>query len=673
MRLHANETSSMPEARLVRTMTAGLRLRRLRSLVEFAEAEIIVPTGPKAGLPYRADTQPAHRLYLEAAASRRWRRIVATGPQQSGKTLACFVIPTLYHLFEMGERVIWGVPDKDLAANKWASDIYPTIACSPRLRAFLPETGEGSKGGRVETNVRFSNGADLVIMSAGGGDKSRSSITGRVVVITETDGLDTAQRTSAEADPVEQIVGRTRAYHDSRIYMECTVSTERGRTWREYREGTESRIMLRCPHCSEWVTPGRDHLIGWKDAESVSQARRDGRLVCPSCATAWTEAERRLANASCRLVHRGQEIDSAGEVSGDPPETDTLGFRWTAANNLIVPISECAAEEWKAARDPDDAEGELKMCQWFWAQPPKDAATTTAGTIASRLGETPRGIVPAWATTVTCGVDCGKHRCHWVAIAWSDRARGIVIDYGELYVPSESMAEEIAVQIALREFRDNLAEKGWARLGGEVLQPSLSLIDSGWLAEPVYQFAMGSNDAYMASKGQGVSQYGSGGRYLQRKSTGSKVSHVGDGYHVSRLQTPPVDLLEFDADRWKTVVHRRLAAPVDADGSLSLFRVAKPIEHHRYASQLVVEQQVQEYAPGRGLVTVWKHLRGANHYLDATVLATVAAHATGISLVGEHPQQRPASAPRSDKGHGGATTPDGRDFLITYRQQGSTT
>ena len=112
---------------------------------------------------------------------------MATGPTQSGKTLACFVIPLLYHLFEIRETVICGLPDIDMAMDKWSVDILPVIEQS-QYRELLPTKGSGSRGGRVES-IPFRNGATLKFMSGGGGDKSRAGFTSRVMVITETDPI----------------------------------------------------------------------------------------------------------------------------------------------------------------------------------------------------------------------------------------------------------------------------------------------------------------------------------------------------------------------------------------------------------------------------------------------------------------------------------------------------
>jgi hypothetical protein len=94
---------------------------------DFAEGEVIIPDGPFRGRRFRCARQPYTRLWFDAVDSGLWNRYVATGPTQSGKTLSCFVIPLLYHLFEVGETVICGLPDMDMAADKWREDILPVI------------------------------------------------------------------------------------------------------------------------------------------------------------------------------------------------------------------------------------------------------------------------------------------------------------------------------------------------------------------------------------------------------------------------------------------------------------------------------------------------------------------------------------------------------------------
>lgn len=138
----------------------------------FAEEELVIPAGPFSGRRFRCHRQPYTGLWFDAVDSGRFNRCVATGPTQSGKTLACFIIPLLYHLFELGETVLCGLPDMDMAGDKWREDLLPAIERS-RYRGLLPSSGGGSRGGRVES-LQFANGATLKFMSGGGvGQKPR--------------------------------------------------------------------------------------------------------------------------------------------------------------------------------------------------------------------------------------------------------------------------------------------------------------------------------------------------------------------------------------------------------------------------------------------------------------------------------------------------------------------
>jgi len=275
----------------------------------FAEEEVVIPDDPFAGRRFRCSRQPYTGLWFDQVDSGEWGRCVATGPTQSGKTLTCFVIPLLYHLFEMDETVICGVPDMDMAADKWKLDILPVIERS-KFKHLLPSTGGDSRGGRVVDAIRFNNGAVLKFMSGGGADKSRAGFTARVVVIAETDGMDKPGITSRESDKVTQLEARTRAYGSRRkVYMECTVSAERGRTWQEYSNGTKSNIVLPCPCCNAWVSPEREHLTGWQGAESQAAARKLAGFACPSCGSCWDDAQRPIwrwkrTSPSCSAIGR---------------------------------------------------------------------------------------------------------------------------------------------------------------------------------------------------------------------------------------------------------------------------------------------------------------------------------------------------------------------------------
>jgi phage terminase large subunit GpA-like protein len=627
------------------------RTRRLRTMREFAEQEIVIPDGPYAGRRFRCSRQPYTGLWFDAVDSGMWSRCVASGPTQSGKTLACFVIPLLYHLFERGETVICGLPDMDMAGDKWREDILPAIEQS-RYRDLMPRHGGGSRGGRVES-LQFGNGATLKFMSGGGSDKSRAGFTARVVVITETDGLDQSSTTSRESDKITQLEARTRAYGSrKRIYMECTVSTEEGRTWQEYTQGTQSRIVIRCPLCQAWVSPEREHLTGWQGAETQAAARRSGAFSCPNCGDAWSMEDLTAANGDCRLVHRGQTVDEDGQISGNTPETDTLGFRWSVVNNLFLTPGDLAADEWRASRSADEENAEREMRQFVWCLPTVrskwEETSIKAHELASRIAPLARGIVPNSAEQVTAAMDLGKYLCHWIVVAWSSQAVGHVVDYGRQEVATDDLGVEQGLLVALREFK-SLVQEGWPRgsTDGERVLPQQVWVDAGYMAPVVYAFCREAGERFRPAIGRGAAQQRKQW-YNRPTKTGAIVKQIGEGYHVNRLPAEKLLLCEIDADYWKTWIHQRLSTPLGSAGAMTLFQ-ASPQEHLALAKHLTAEVKTEEFVAGKGVVVTWERLRRQNHWFDALYNASAAGHYCGVRLVAEPsryvpPDQRPTIA-----------------------------
>jgi len=634
-------TTAYLTQRDLRAFLLDARPRALRSVREFAEQEVVIPDGPYAGQRFRCSRQPYTALFFAEVDCGRWTRIVATGPTQSGKTLCCFVIPLLYHLFELCETVICGLPDMDMAADKFREDILPVIERS-RYRDLLPDRGGGSRGGRVES-LQFKNGATLKFMSGGGGDKSRAGFTSRVVVITETDGMDESAGTSRESDKITQLEARTRAYGArKRIYMECTVSTEHGRTWQEYRHGTRSRIVLPCPHCKVWVSPEREHLTGWQGAASQAEARQAGTFVCPRCNAAWSDDDRVKANQACRLVHDGQTIDADGEVHGPTPQTDTLGFRWSAVNNLFLTAGDFAADEWRASHLPDEENSEREMRQFVWCLPvaPSKWAETSleASALTERMIDLPRGVVPASAEWLTAGVDLGKYLIHWILVAWSEGATGHIVDYGRTEVATDDLGVEQATLVALRELRSMVCD-GWpiGMAEGEAMMPAEVWIDAGYMTPVVYAFCKEADSPFRPAIGRGAAQHFHQ-RYNQPTRAGAMVRKIGEGYHLSHIHPEHIEVVEVNADHWKSWVHQRLSTPMGQSGAMTLFQAA-PQEHLALTKHLTAETKTEEFVAGRGVIEKWERLRRQNHWFDALYNACAAAHLSGVRLAGlEEPE-----------------------------------
>ena len=612
------------------------RAQVVRPFTRWIEEELIIPNGPFRGERYRHRRHPASRPWCEAIDSNLWNRFAASAPTQNGKTLMCYVAPIMYHLFEIRETVIIGLPTMAMAQDKWQEDLLPAIEAS-RYASLLPVAGEGSRGGQVKRAIQFRNGVTLRFMSGGGGDKQRAGYTSRILAVTETDGMDEPGETSREADKIEQLEGRTRAYGSTkRVYLECTVSIETGRIWQEIKQGTDSRICRPCPHCEAYVTPEREHLVGWQDAESEVAAADQAAFSCPACSQRWTEDQRVQSGAAAVLVHRGQQILPGGQVVGDPPETRTLGFRWSAIDNPFSTAADLGAEEWRAARAVDRENAEKKQRQFIWCLPwiPPEVELTplVPDEVARRTGGLRKGIVPTDCIGIAVGVDTGKQRLHWHAIAIRPDGSPHVIEYGE----QATNASEVGT---LRGLVDALAvlhayfHEGWQDEQGKKWRPAQVWIDSGYHEHraAVYQFCgivsegldLGQ-EVYRPMKGFGERQRGTT-RYMAPKAKTGDVRYIGREYDLRRQKADNILLVHVNSDYWKSELHQRLAMDAGEPGAMTLYASAHTREHVEYSEQITAEIQKEQWVPGRGEVIVWDRVRRNNHYLDAAYVSLAAA------------------------------------------------
>lgn len=623
------------EITLFRQAAQTLRTPTIRPIEQFAQDEIIVPDGPRAGLRFSGDTHPVIRLLWRELDSQRWRRVFVTGPNQDGKSLGGFVIPTIHTLFERNETVICGVPSIDLVADKWNVDFRPVIEAS-RYRDLMPKRGGGSKEGQ-SLLIEFRNGARLRFMIAGGSDQTRSGFASRNLVVTETEGFDRVGGNSREGDKLSQLERRLLAFGDQgRMLAECTVTTEDGRTWHEYKNGTQSRIAIPCPHCQAFVTPERQHLVGWQDAASETEAIEKAHLVCPSCGAIWSNQQRLEANRRGVLVHQGQQVDSQGQVTGPPPQTNTLGFRWTVINSAINPsrLGEVAGQEWRAKRAADEEIAERELCQSQWVLPGKpvtlDVTQLEAMALMRRTRPVPRGVCPEGTKCVTVGVDVQKRLLYWSALAWTDHATPHVIDYDRAEVPADLMADHDALLSALRTLKDDLCE-GWKCGGGGggvelLMRPTFIFVDAGNWQDTILSFTESEGAPFYATKGFGIGQRREG-RY--KRDTGAEVIWSKEGYSLVRLPDGR-HYLEVAVDRWKSWLHARLSTALGKPGALTLF---ESNDHLAFCKHLTAEKQTEEFDPAVGTVVKWRALHRNNHWLDSTTLACVAGHQAGMRLI----------------------------------------
>lgn len=610
-----------------------------RSMFQFACDELVIPEGRFKGRKYRPERQPFSGLLLKEIDSGHYTRIATTGCVQSGKTYTAMIIPFMYHIFELQEDVIVGVPQMELAYHKWTKEFLPSIKRVPKFAQFLPDSGKGSRGGKFES-LTFKHGPSVRFMSGHGGDEKRSGDTCRVLLATEIDKYDVPSESSRETDPVRQMEARTESYGDeARVYLECTVSVPRGRIWQEYTNGTRSRIECQCPLCSAWITPEKEQFAAHENAKTEFEAERLARFDCNECGKDISDYRIDM-NRNAKIVHRGQTIDEDGSIVGDRPETRTLGYRWNAWNNLFWSKEYLAAKEWKSLNGLDDEEtettGTKNSLQFRWTTPfsvLEESVDITFEAIEKKTMSSdvlPRGRKPKDTQYSVIGIDVNKPVLHWTSTAFREAGSAHIYDYGKTGTNAATIGFEKGIQVALKRLHDRLGS-GWSDKKYDMV-----LVDCRWQADAIIKAIKSLNDK------RWVPYYGMGSGHI----VNHKYSHpknvtkrgaiwIGQNCYMRVSREHAIKCIHGDANEFKTQLCERFLIDGDrsSKGIITIFGSVDENEHRQFFRHISSEKQTQKFEKGAGWKLVWVAEHSSNHWLDSSYMTLVGAVRKGFRFV----------------------------------------
>lgn len=629
---------------------------------EFAREYVVMPpNGPRGGERYRDEWQPVIGLLWDEFDKCYWKEAAITGPVQASKSFGALVIPTLRDVIELRYEPIVGVPEADMFADKWDKDFRPVLEASERLRHLLPDKGSGSKGGRAKDRVSLRNGVDIKVMSRGGAATNKAGYTSPRLRITEAAGFShgsTSER-DEEADAYRQLLGRLGAFglKDPRrfVAIEGTGTIDEQLPWRLRGKSEDdvvissmSRIVSQCPHCAAWISPEREHLVGWQEAESMMQVMEEASFCCPECGQIITDEERRKSVADCKLVHYGQEITPDGTITGPLPPTLRLWFRWSAWHNLLLDAADTAVKEWEAAQieegtqDREDAERDL--CQKSWAIPYKSRLVENeqldAKVVRKRRSTWQRGLLPADTLFYTIGGDMGDWTGWWFALAFRACGELLVPAYGAFDVKRDK-SDDLSTRIvhSLREFRETVVLSGFPVEGKDTnMLPGAVGIDIGYMpddiAEALREFG-GLESIFVGCRGRGksVNQQGgaNNGGYHHPRMISNAVPILGTQWYAEWNYKRRLLERTFNADYWKLWIQERLRIKPGCKGALSLYRADSKNEHAKLSNHLASEQLTKAWDPKRGLIEKWVK-SGENHWLDCAAIASFLGDSLGFKL-----------------------------------------
>ncbi len=296
-------------------------------------------------------------------------------------------------------------------------------------------------------------------------------------------------------------------------------------------------------------------------------------------------------------------------------------------------------------RDPRAFAAERQLTPLAIFDAASDLPKLTVDHIQWRHNNHDRGVVPAWATTLTCHIDVHDSLLFYSVVAWGESFGGAIIDYGawpqqqrtyfSLRDVHPSLEKETgyskveqAIYAGLKGLTDDILGREWEQEQGVKMRIRQCLIDCGYKDETIFRFCRESKYApiLLASKGYGITAAKSPmadwkaqpGEKRQKGVSPMWIvrSNVGKGRYVL-----------FDSNMTKTLLVERLLV---ADGDRSALKIFKG-EHRLYAAHLTAEFRVRTEGRGRR-VDQWEPKPGGpeNHFWDTLVGATLAASIQGI-------------------------------------------
>lgn len=642
-----NRLTMSPCRRQAVSLIEHARPRPLRSLREFAESEVWIQHGASVS-PYRCATQPVSGLFFDLLDTGQYNEVYGTGPSQSAKTTTLYLIPALHTACERRENAVHGVPLDEMVDDKF-NDLYGMMRRSPNLRGLLPRTHREGRGGKIKDKQTLENGIELKPMTRAAGDVAKAGYPARWVFVTEAADWSHAQSSSPEADPLRQLKARQKSFPrvDRRLIVEGTVTIPEELPWRA--QGPEdaplttgTQLLCPCPHGPHWISPEREHLVGWKEAANEEEAAERTRYVCPVCGKEIDDHQRRESVRQVRAVHRGQTVNEHGEVVGEPPRTRTLWYRWTAWHNLLLPQGDIGAAEYKAAQlddgtlDKENAEREL--CQFDHAVPFKSTLAENdplnSRKLRKRLGVWPRNVVPPDTTKLTLAVDVGDYTCWWLLLA--SRACNVrhVVGHGAFAVKHNKKDDANArLKAALNQFDEEYVQPGFVVEGADKRR----VLDGFWVdgqyrTEIVAGFMRGNeghkkDSPYRLTHGAGASSrkgFRAARQYTHPRRRTRTMLDYGEQWYEEINYARKIRETTFNADHWKLRAHDMLRRPIGSPGSIVFYQAADPKELIQLTNHLANEQLVAKFEEGKGKVDKWNRT-GDQHLLDALAMALAAA------------------------------------------------
>lgn len=578
------------------------------SLSEWADRYFVLSTETAAD-PGRWHTLPYQRAIMDAITDPDVHQVTVIKSARVGYTL-CMSAAIGYFIHQDPSSILVVQPTVDDAKNFSKETIAPMLRDVPVLAAIVfrdrEDRGKGPKDSSSTLTHKDFPGGILSLVGANSGTGFRR-VSRRVVMFDEVDAYPPSA--GSEGDPVALGMKRAEYFWNRKIIAGSTpLASGSSRIEEMFEAGDRRRFYVPCPQC------------GHMDFLAFSSKSERGHIM------RWPESEPEQAAFECRangcVIEESGKLAmlEAGEWRADGPFTGHASFHIWAAYSISPGATwgQIATRFLKAKR------GGIETLKTF--------VNTELGESWKDRGDAPEwerlyqrrepyriGSVPPGPIVLTAGVDVQKDRLVFEIVGWAADKESWSIEAGELFGDTALDATWLQLDTLL----------GRTFLGANDLESPIAMlaIDSGYNTQVVYGWARqhpmarviackGVSGARMLVSAPSPVDLTVRGRRLQR---GYKVWPIG------------VDLAKSELYGWLGL------GPGDGDPPAGYCHF--PEYHEEYFRQLTAEHLVTVVNPRtRRARMEWQVLPNReNHFLDARILARVAAAVLGIDRLAPRP------------------------------------
>lgn len=605
------------DAVIARSMGAWRPPPRL-SLSAWADRYFVL-SAETAAEPGRWRTLPYQREIMDAITDPKVRQVAVQKSARVGYTL--MLSATLgYYMHQDPTSIMVVQPTVDDAKSFSKETVAPMLRDVPVLAKLavrdVDESRRGSKkkDGSDTLQLKAFPGGVLSVVGANSGTGFRR-VSRRVIGFDEVDAYPPSA--GDEGDQINLGLKRSEAFHNRKALMGSTpLVAGASRIEELFLAGDQRRFHVPCPTCGCF-----DFLV-------FDQKANRGHVM------RWPEGQPELAYFECsangcHIEHKDKRwIVERGQWIPDNPTAPTRSYHlWSALSYSPNATWGNIATEFLEAKRA----GPEKL---------RTFVNTTLGETWKDIGEAPEwerlyqrreryriGTVSDGVIVVTCGVDVQKDRFMYEVVGWGANKESWSIDAGALWGDTSLPATWRLL--------DELLDRVFVGSDGAAWAIAKMAVDSGYNTQQVYNWARGKPmSRVIATKGSTTERmlYGApsavevnvGGKKLRR---GYKIWPVG------------VDTAKSELYGWLRLQIEDGVAP---DGYCHF-----PEHGEDFFKQLTAEHLVSSVNKKTRRVRMEWHVlpNRENHFLDARILARVAAAVLGLDRMRKRTASTPTTKP----------------------------